>query len=509
MIGQASSSRLSMRGICKTFGATVALDGVDFDVGTGVVHALVGENGAGKSTLMKILSGALVPDSGAMVLDGKPYAPSNTHNARQAGVAMIYQELSLASHLSVAENILLGVEPHRCGFIRRSEVLQRTRDALAQLDHGDIPADINVGQLPLAGRQVVEIARALATGCRVLILDEPTSSLSQQDIERLFAIVRRLSSEGTSIIYISHILEEVKQVSDRLTVLRDGRSVWTGSTAETAPDAIIRHMVGRRIDQMYPRSVHTFGEPLLEVRDLGGNIKPRSAGFSLHRGEVLGIAGLVGAGRTELLRVLFGLDPIRRGAIRVGMYSGYADPPTRWAQGVGMVSEDRSREGLALQLTIVDNITMNLSKDRQRFGFIMPKRLQRTAADLIQLLAIRSSGPLQRVDSLSGGNQQKVALARLLHEDVDVVLLDEPTRGIDVSSKSQLYALIDRMALGDPARGIKPKAILIVSSYLPELLGICDRVAVMCRGVLGAPKSVSEVDQHSLMAEATGQGTIA
>ena len=509
MNGVGTTPRLNMTGIRKSFGPTIALGGVDFAVEAGEVHALVGENGAGKSTLMKVLSGALLPDSGTIELDGKSFVPANTHDARNAGIAMIYQELSLAPHLSVADNIVLGMEPLRLGFIRRSAVLQRARDALAQLGHDDVPMHTRVDLLPLAKRQVIEIARALATGCRVLILDEPTSSLSQNDTAKLFETIRRLRLQGTSIVYISHFLEEVKQIADRFTVLRDGRSVGGGATSGVTLDSIVGLMVGRRIDEMYPRSRHAIGEPLLEVHDLRGIVKPRSVSFTLHRGEVLGIAGLVGAGRTELLRTLFGLDPVRSGAISVAAFSGYAGPPLRWKQGVGMMSEDRSREGLAVRLDIVDNILMNLSNDAARFGFIKPGRNQAAAERFIQLLGIRCTGPLQKVQMLSGGNQQKVAFARLLHENVDVVLLDEPTRGIDVPSKSHLYALIDQMAVGDPGHGVKPKAILMVSSYLPELIGVCDRIAVMYRGTLGTPQPVHEVDEQALMSKATGAGVAA
>ncbi len=496
-----------MRGISKSFGGTRALDGVDFDVSAGEIHALVGENGAGKSTLMKILSGALRPDAGAMLLDGLAFIAHSTHDARRAGISMIYQELSLAPHLSVAENIVLGMEPNRAGILRRKEIAERAGKALTDLGHEDIPLTIRLGSLPPAKRQVVEIARALATGCRVLVLDEPTSSLSLEDVARLFDVLRRLVRGGTSVIYISHFLEEVKEISDRFTVLRDGRRAGGGVSSTTAVEELVGLMVGRRITELYPHSSRNTGEPLLVVENLAGMQKPNAASIVLHRGEVLGIAGLIGSGRTEFLRAIFGLDPVRRGSIRIGSVSGYASPAARWKSGVGFVSEDRAGEGLALSMSIADNITMNLSRDAGRFGFLRPARIRKRAEELIQLLAIRSTGASQPVGSLSGGNQQKVALARLLHEDVDVILLDEPTRGIDVASKSHMYSLIDRLATGDAERGIKPKGVLMVSSYLPELLGICDRIAVMTRGVLGPPHAASAVDQHSLMVEATGQGS--
>ncbi len=484
-----------MRGITKRFGATLALGGVDCDVDAGEVLALVGENGAGKSTLMKVLSGALVPEAGEMWLDGQPYRPRGPYEARLAGVAMIYQELSLAPHLTVAENIMLGMEPTRCGFIRAGEARRRAMDAVAQLGHPDILPEIPVGRLSVAAQQLVEIGRAVAIGCRVLVLDEPTSSLSAADIRRLFALVRRLKTQGHAILYISHFLEEVKEISDRFTVLRDGQSVGTGTTAATSVDRMIALMVGREVTELYPRSPRVMGAVALEVAGLAGAAKPESASLTLHRGEVLGIAGLVGAGRTELLRTLFGLDRVRRGEVTLGAYAGPASPARRWAQGMGMVSEDRKSEGLALTLSIADNTT--LSRLPRRAGFALPRRQREATQPWIEALKIKCTGPRQPVGALSGGNQQKVALARLLHHDVDVLLLDEPTRGIDVGSKAEIYRLIDDLA----GRG---KAVLMVSSYLPELLGVCDRIAVMCRGRLGPARPVGEVDERRMMAEATG-----
>jgi len=486
-----------MRGIQKRFGATVALGGVDLTVEAGQVHALVGENGAGKSTLMKVLSGAHPPDAGEMWLDGQPYRPRDPHDARRAGVAMIYQELSLAPHLSVAENILLGMEPTRFGFARRSEMRKRTIGALQQLGHADIAPDTRVGDLPIAARQLVEIARAVAVGCRVLVLDEPTSSLSAEDIQRLFALVRRLKQQGHAIVYISHFLEEVKEISDRFTVLRDGQTVGEGDTASATTAHIIALMVGREVKDLYPRSRRSPGEAVLEVSELAGVSKPSSASVTLHRGEVLGIAGLVGSGRTEFLRALVGLDPVRRGQIKIGAYVGPASPARRWAQGVGMVSEDRKAEGLALSLSLADNLTLSKLNGFGPLGLVLPKRQAAAANRWIDRLSVKCRGPQQAVSSLSGGNQQKVALARLLHHDVDVLLLDEPTRGIDVGSKAQVYQLIDELA----SQG---KAVLMVSSYLPELMGVCDRVAVMCRGYLHPVRHIRDVDEHKIMEEATG-----
>jgi ribose transport system ATP-binding protein len=496
-----------MQHISKRFGATVALDGVSLRVHAGQVLALVGENGAGKSTLMKVLSGAHQPDIGQMRLDGQPFAPANPLAARQAGIAMIYQELSLAPHLSVEENILLGMEPNRWGWIRRAQVRQRATEALRQFAHAEIRPDRKVGQLPLAAQQLVEIARALAVGCRIFVLDEPTSSLTRQDVRRLFELIQQLKQQGLAIVYISHFLEEVKAVSDRITVLRDGKTVGDGATNELSVDRIVALMVGREVKDLYPRSARTPGEVMLELNELAGAPIPICASLTLRRGEVLGIAGLMGAGRTELLRCVFGLDAVRRGQIKVGVHLGPASPVRRWAQGVGMLSEDRKQEGLALSLSVADNVTLSRLVGLGPGGFVLPGRQAQATRRWIDRLDIRCTGPAQSVSSLSGGNQQKVALARLLHHDVDVLLLDEPTRGIDVAAKAAIYQLINELAVGPTAAGLAPKAVLVVSSYLPELMGICDRVAVMCRGKLGAAHPVREIDEHALMLEATGQET--
>ena len=499
------SARLEMQAVCKRFGATIALDEVGIRVASGEVLALVGENGAGKSTLMKVLSGAIKADKGLMWLDGVSYRPANPLEARRAGVAMIYQELSLTPHLSVQENIMLGMEPATLGVVRWKEVRRRAVEAIREFDNPELRPDARVSTLSVGSQQLVEIARALAIGCRVLVLDEPTSSLTQQDVDRLFEIIGRLKKQGKAIVYISHFIEEVKRVADRVTVLRDGRVVGTSEIQTISTDEIVAMMVGRQVDELYPRSSRRAGEAVLEIEDLAGAEKPISASLELHRGEVLGIGGLVGAGRTELLRSLFGLAPVRSGKIRLGVYTGPASPVRRWLQGAGLLSEDRKAEGLALSLSVAENMTLSRLKGFGPLGLVFPGRQNKAANRWIEKLAIRCRGPRQPVQSLSGGNQQRVALARLLQHDVDVFLLDEPTRGIDVAAKALIYRLIDDLATGSPAEGRKPKAVLIVSSYLPELMGVCDRVAVMCRGRLGPMHRVEEVDEHKLMLEATGQ----
>lgn len=492
---------LEMLRISKRFGATVALDGVNLHVRGGEVLALVGENGAGKSTLMKILSGVHKPDSGEMYINGAPFSPANPIHARRAGIAMIYQELSLAPHLTVEENIMLGMEPCRFGWIDRKKSFENALRALEPFEHSEIRPDVKVGNLSPASQQLVEIARALAVGCKILVLDEPTSSLTAADTEKLFGLIQKLKSQGLAIIYISHFLEEVKRISDRITVLRDGKVVGEGETSKMDINQIVSLMIGRQLDELYPHSARNPGEVLLEIKNLAGMIKPVSASLTVRRGEVVGIAGLMGAGRTELVRCIFGLDRVKSGEIKVGVYFGPASPSKRWAQGVGLLSEDRKQEGLALSMSIVENITLTNLENYTRLGILSPKKQTSSVKRWIDQLKIRCASPMQRVNELSGGTQQKVALARLLNHDVDLLLLDEPTRGIDVAAKATIYKIIDDLASG--ANGIRPRGILMVSSYLPELMGVCDKIAVMCRGYLSEPRSVSSINEHDLMLMAT------
>ena len=498
--------RFEMRGVRKAFGATVALAGVDLQVRDGEVCALVGQNGAGKSTLMAILAGVLRPDAGTLLLDGSPFVPRDPLAARRAGVVMIYQELSLAPHLSVMENVMLGVEPARCGIVRRDRMRETSARALAELGHPEIPPDAIVGDLQPSAQQLVEIARALAAGCRVLVFDEPTSSLTQADVRTLFALIGRLKRQGIAIVYISHFIEEVKAVSDRFVVLRDGRNAGEGITADTRAEQIVGMMVGRALDDLYPHTKRSAGEPILELEGLN----PGAATLTLRRGEVLGIAGLLGAGRTRLLRTIFGLEPVKSGRITIAAYSGPGGPRERWRQGVGMLSEDRTSEGIAAGLSIADNITLSCLGPLGPAFTVLPSRQHAAAARWIERLGIRCADSRQPARELSGGNQQKVAVARLLHHDVDLLILDEPTRGIDVASKAEIYKLIDelvRVAVSGPDRPdarTRRKAVLLVSSYLPELLGVCDRIAVMSRGRLGPPRNVSEWNEHSLLMEASG-----
>ena len=488
---------LRMAGICKNFGPTRALNEVGFDLYAGEVHALLGENGAGKSTLVKILSGALKPDRGGLYLGKKKFMPSGPLESRRRGISMIYQELNLVPHLTVEENIMLGREIRTAGFIKRKETLQRVRQVLETIQHPEISPERMVSELSIGARQIVEIARALVEEARILIMDEPTSSLSHEDSERLFSIIHSLKHQNVGIIYISHFLEEVLRVADRLTVLRDGERVYSGPMANVSLTDIIQMMVGREVTEMFPSIPHSRGKEILRLTNLKGKTMKAPVGLSLFRGEILGIAGLIGSGRTESLRTIFGLDPISHGQVEVGGRSLSRNSPWQSIRlGMGYLSEDRQCEGLAQSLSIADNLSMSYFSPYKRRGFLNLKKRKRAAAEHMSAMNVRARGPSQPVRDLSGGNQQKVALARLVHQRAQIYLLDEPTSGIDVVSKSQIYEWMGKQA----AEG---RAIIFVSSYLPELLGVCDRIAVFYRGRLVSCRLNEEWSEETILAAAT------
>ena len=472
--------RLRMAGIEKRFGSTRALGNVSLSVGPGEALALIGENGAGKSTLMKILAGAIAPDRGHVEIDGVVTPLDSPLSARRAGIALIYQELNLAPDLTVEANILLGLERSRFGWLDRRSMRAMAREALSQLDQEAIPLDARAGDLSIGEQQLVEIARALTHRPKALALDEPTSSLTAKDAQRLFRALRKLKEEGVSLIYISHFLEELHEVCDRFTVLRDGEVALSGGLEGTPMTAIVNAMVGRELDDIYARSERQFGDPALELRSVSGSIKPESVSCAVRQGEVFGVAGLIGAGRTETLRSVFGLDPIEGGEILV---MGEADrgrsTRDRIAQGMGMLSEDRKVEGLALNRSVADNLCMSAWERTSAFGCLRNRRQMQVTQEWVEKLAIKVNSVAGPIEELSGGNQQKVAIGRLLFQGARILLLDEPTRGIDVGSKAQIYHWIDRAAC-------EGASVVFVSSYLPELLGVCDTIGVMCRGAMVA-----------------------
>jgi ribose transport system ATP-binding protein len=497
----AVAALLRVAGVSKSFGATKALSNVELTLRAGEVHALLGENGAGKSTLLKILAGTQSADSGSLMLNGREYAPSTPQHAQALGVAFVSQEPALCPDLSVAENILLGALPSRFGWVDRAEQSRRAGAALARvLPEGAPLWDLAqlAGDLGPGDRQLVCLARALAQAeCRILILDEPTSTLNSSEAERLFGIVRELTKSGIAVLYVSHFLEEVERIAERYTVLRDGKFVQSGEIAGTTRAELVKLMAGRDVQELFPRSARSPGEVVLELKDVAGPRLPISASLSLRRGEVLGIAGLLGAGRTELLRAIFGLDRVKSGSLSVKGVVGPATPARRLAQRVDLLSEDRKGQGLAESLTLGDNITLSTLGALGSFGFVSPKKRAAIAQSYLERLGVRARGPEQLARDLSGGNQQKICFARLLQHGADVFLLDEPTRGVDVGSRADLYRIIDELA----ARG---NAVLMISSYLPELLGVCDRIAVMVRGKLGAARPASELTEDALLLEATG-----
>jgi ribose transport system ATP-binding protein len=484
---------LRMEDISKRYGATCALDAVRFELRRGEVHALLGENGAGKSTLVKILSGAVRPDAGRISIEGAPYTPTGPFDGKRRGVSMIYQELTLCPHLSVEENILLGKELRRWGVVRFAEMRRKVREVLAFMHHPEIAPEVPVRALSVGAKQIVEIARALVDEARILVMDEPTSSLTLEDSEELFRIIRRLKERGVAIIYISHFLEEVRRVADIFTVLRDGRNAGSGRMADVSLEAIIRMMVGQEFKELFPRVPHAIGEVLLSLDGFRGRAMQAEVDLALRRGEILGIAGLIGSGRTETLRAVFGLDEVERGAVTIGRVRFETGKPwERIGQGLGLLSEDRQGEGLALSQSIADNVTLSRLDPFSRRGVLSLGRRREAVAGLMERVKIKGRHPGEAVAVLSGGNQQKVALARLLHQESDILLLDEPTRGIDVLSKAQIYEWIGKLA----AQG---KAVLFVSSYLPELLGVCDTIAVFHRGRIVDSRPASDWDGAGIL----------
>jgi ABC-type sugar transport system ATPase subunit len=493
-IGSQNDIALRMAGISKRFGPVQALRDVSLTVRAGAVHALVGENGAGKSTLMKILAGVYQPDSGAIEIHGRPRTFENPGQAIDAGVSMIYQELDLAEHMTVAENIFLGAEPRSpLPFtVSHRQMAARAAELARRFDF-EIDAAANVEDLPTGDCQIVEILKALRRNASIIVMDEPTSSLSEREAKRLFEVVRQLRSRGLAIIYISHRLEEIVDLADEVSILRDGRLVHSEPMTELNIPKIVHHMVGRELTDFFPQRTVRLGEVLVRVTDLSSEAGIHNISFEVRRGEIVGMAGLVGAGRTEVARALFGVDKKTTGRVILdGRQLSIESPSEAIANGIALLTEDRKRTGLCIELPCSWNITL---PNLDQIGFrpiIKPARENRIAQDVGSRIAVKWSSPQAPAGSLSGGNQQKLLIARWLLANSKFMIFDEPTRGIDVGAKTEVYTLLNRLAE-------EQKAILFISSELPELFGIADRILVMRRGKLVGNLVAKETTPEEVM----------
>jgi ribose transport system ATP-binding protein len=488
---------LGVRGLRKRFPGVIALDGVDFDLRAGEVHVILGENGAGKSTLIKMLSGAYHPDEGTITVDGERTVIRDAEDAQRLGIATIYQEFNLVPQLTVAENLLLGRPPRRFGLVDKKAMEDRARELLDRVGV-DVDPRRPVASLGIARMQMIEIAKALSLDARVLIMDEPTAVLTTTEVDQLFAIVRQLRDRGVAIVFITHHLEEIPAIGDRVTVLRDGRSV-AEVPATTPREELVRLMVGRSIDQQYPREASDAGAPLLEVRNLTRAGVFEDVSFEVRAGEVVGLAGLVGAGRTEVARAVFGADSYDSGSVLVdGTPLPRHNVAAAMEAGLGLVPEDRKGQGLVLSAGVRENLGLVTLRRASHAGFVDRTGQARAAAEIAERLGVRMGGLDQEVRTLSGGNQQKVVIGKWLLAEANVLILDEPTRGIDVGAKVEIYQLINALT----AAG---RAVLMISSDLPEVLGMSDRVLVMARGRIAGELSAGEATQDSVMALAVGE----
>ena len=484
---------LDLKGISKSFPGVKALSDVDFNIREGEVHALLGENGAGKSTLIKILSGVHHPDTGTVLLDNNPVRFASPQEAQAAGIATIYQELLLFPDLTVAENIFMGHAPKGAlGAIDWSTARREAARLLESLDIHDLDVDAVVGSLSVGNRQRVEIAKALSHNARVLIMDEPTAALTEHDVERLFDIVRLLRDRGVAVIYISHRLEEVFLLANRVTVLRDGTFVATKPVSETDQTNLIEMMVGRRLDALFPKAEAKIGDVVLNVKNLVRAPATRDVSFDLRAGEIVGIAGLVGSGRTELAQTLFGITPAQSGTIELfGEPVTIRSPIEAKAKGIAYVPEDRGRHGIIRPMTIAENASMAVLKKMSHLSFLNYREEDRLAEKSINQFSIRASGIRQLVGKLSGGNQQKVVLSKWLATEPRILIMDEPTRGIDVGAKAEIHRLMSELAQD----GL---AIIMISSELPEVLGMSDRILVMREGRIVSEVSRADATQTAI-----------
>ena len=489
---------LEMKGIGKSFPGVKALEGVNLAVREGQVHALLGENGAGKSTLIKILSGAYSKDEGEILWEGQPVDIKGPQDAQQLGISTIYQEFNLAPHLTIAENIFLGHLPKKGPLVDWTTARKRSEEILDSLGVS-LSVDTTTSTLSVAEQQLVEIAKALNRKTRILIMDEPSAVLGEKDLEKLFEVVRSLQAQGIGIIYISHRLKEIFELADQVTVLKDGRYVDTRNVSDVSMDDLVRLMIGRDLQDVYPTRTPKFGEVLLEVKNISRPKILHDISFQLRAGEIVGFSGITGSGRTELARVIFGADPYASGEMQLyGEPYQVRSPGDAISHGVALVTEDRKGQGLLLKLSVTYNTTISgLNRLTTQFGVIKLGEELELVKDMIKQLSIKTPGPNFQVVNMSGGNQQKVVLARWLSVGVRVFIMDEPTRGIDVGSKSEIYQIMADLA----EQGV---GIIMISSELPEVLGMSDRIMVMREGRLVKELSRAEASEEAVMKHAVG-----
>ena len=491
-----------MEGVSKAFPGVQALNLCRFDLRRGEVHALVGENGAGKSTLMKVLAGIYHPDAGTITYRGQPVHIGSPGAAQHLGICMIHQELNLMPHLTAAQNIFIGREPRRAGVVLDDRLINEQTQALFKRMHLDLDPKAKVADLTVAKQQMVEIAKALSFNSEVLIMDEPTAALTESEIHELFRVIRDLRAKGVGLVYISHRLEELKQISDRITVMRDGSYVDTALTSEIPVERVISLMVGRTIYESAPElPEHPSDEIVLDVRGLNRSDELKDINFTLKRGEILGFAGLMGAGRTEVARAIFGADPIDSGEIYVrGQRVHIRSPKDAVAHGIGYLSEDRKRYGLSTKMDVETNVVLAaFDRFTGLLGWVLEQKTRVVAQQHVGTLSIKTPSVRQKVVNLSGGNQQKVVIGKWLTANSDILIFDEPTRGIDVGAKSEIYKLLNELAR-------QGKSIIMISSELPEILRMSHRIIVMCEGRITGTLTAAEANQEAIMTFATQRG---
>lgn len=484
---------LEMKAISKEFPGVKALDQVDLEIRQGEVHALMGENGAGKSTLMNILCGKLKKDAGQILIDGKKVEIKNIKNSIQLGISMIHQELNFVPALTVADNIFLGKEISR-GWKSWMNGAAMEEEAQKLLDEMEvqIQATARMMDLSVSQQQMVEIAKAISNRSRILIMDEPTSAITEEEVDVLFQLIRKLQKQGIAVIYISHKMDEIFQIADRITVLRDGKYIGKGNASELTEEELISMMVGRKVDEMFPKEEAQIGEVVLRTEGLCGE-KFQDISFTLRKGEILGFSGLMGAGRTEIMRAIYGLDKLESGEIYIhGKKVQIRNTRDAIKNGIGFVSEDRKVFGLVLGMTVKDNITLASLEKYCRMQYIQEKKESAAVEEQIEKFTIKTPSQEQKAVNLSGGNQQKVVLAKTLLSNPDIIILDEPTRGIDVGAKAEIHGMISKLA-------VQGKAIIMISSEMPEILGMSDRVIVVHEGKLRGELKREEATQENIM----------